>query len=120
MSRERVIALLWVVLMAGGMWLSATHVVVHSELSDLLPEGTTATQRLLLTQVRSGLAGRLMLLALEGGSQDELAQVSRELSERLRAERTFCARRKRGAGLDAARTEHRVSGTVSLESPGRT
>ena len=89
MNRERVIALLWVLLMAGGMWLSATHVSVHSELSDLLPEGTTATQRLLLTQVRSGLAGRLMLLALEGGSQDEMAEVSRELGERLRASGRF-------------------------------
>ena len=60
MNRNRSIPLLWVLLMAGGMWLSAMHVSVHSELSDLLPEGTTRTQGLLLTQVRSGLAGRLM------------------------------------------------------------
>ena len=99
MNRERVIALLWVLLMAGGMWLSATHVFVHSELSDLLPEGTTATQRLLLTQVRSGLAGRLMLLALEGGSQDEMAQVSRELSERLRASGRFALVENGAQGL---------------------
>ena len=43
MNRNLSIPLLWVLLMAGGMWLSATHVSVHSELSDLLPEGTTAT-----------------------------------------------------------------------------
>ena len=60
MSRMRAIALLWVVLMGGGLWLSATRVIVHSELSDLLPEGTTATQRLLLNQARSGLAGRIV------------------------------------------------------------
>lgn len=89
MSRTSVIPLLWILLMAGGMWLSATHVAVHSELGDLLPEGTTATQRLLLTQVRSGLAGRLVLLALEGGNPDELAQASREFGERLRASEHF-------------------------------
>lgn len=89
MSHKYVIPLLWVLFMAGGMWLSATHVAVHSELGDLLPEGTTATQRLLLTQVRSGLAGRLVLLALEGGNPDELAQASREFSERLRVSGHF-------------------------------
>ena len=89
MSRPRAIRLLWVLLMGGGMWLSVTQVVVHSELSDLLPEGTTATQRLLLNQARSGLAGRILLLALEGGNPDELAQVSRAFSERLRANEHF-------------------------------
>jgi predicted exporter len=85
MSRKHAIALLWVLLMAGGMWLSATQVAIHSELADLLPEGTTATQRLLLNQARSGLAGRLLLLAVEGGDIDALAEASRELTERLRA-----------------------------------
>jgi predicted exporter len=89
MSRPRAIALLWVVLMGGGLWWSATRVIVHSELSDLLPEGTTATQRLLLNQARSGLAGRILLLALEGGNPDELAQASRAFSERLRANEHF-------------------------------
>ena len=83
MSRKHSIALLWVLMMAGGFWLSATQVAVHSELGDLLPEGTSATQRLLLSQVRSGLAGRLLLLALEGGNPDELAQVSRDFADRL-------------------------------------
>lgn len=76
---------LWVLAMACGLWLAATRVSVHSELADLLPEGTTATQRLLLTQVRTGVAGRLMLLAIEGGEPDVLAQASREFGLRLRA-----------------------------------
>ena len=99
MNRKLSVPLLWVLLMAGGMWLSATLVSVHSELSDLLPEGTTATQRLLLTQVRSGPAGRLMLLALEGGGPDEMAQVSRELSERLRASGRFALVENGAQGL---------------------
>ncbi|HKY72145.1 MAG TPA: MMPL family transporter [Nitrospira sp.] len=89
MSRSTSIVLLWLLLMSGGLWLSATQVAIHSELGDLLPEGTTATQRLLMTQVRNGLAGRLVLLAIEGGTSDDLAQTSRELRERLRASGDF-------------------------------
>ena len=85
MSRKQAIALLGALVMASGIWISATGVAVRSELADLLPEGTTPTQRLLLTQVRSGLAGRLILLALEGGTSDQLARASAEFSERLRA-----------------------------------
>lgn len=76
--------LVWIVLITGALWFTATHLSVHSELSDLLPEGTTATQRLLLTQVRSGLAARLMLLAIEGSHPDELARLSKGLAEGLR------------------------------------
>lgn len=76
--------LVWVALTAGALWFIATSLSVHSELGDLLPEGTTATQRLLLTQVRSGLAGRLMLLAIEGAEPDELARLSQALGEGLR------------------------------------
>ncbi len=89
MSRKYGVAILWALSMACGLWLVATRVAVHSELGDLLPEGTTATQRLLLKQVRSGIAGRLMLLAIEGGNPDDLAQASKELSERLRASGHF-------------------------------
>ncbi len=76
--------LAWVVLITGALWVTAIRLSVHSELGDLLPEGTTATQRVLLTQVRSGLAGRLMLLAIEGSHQDELARLSKALGEGLR------------------------------------
>jgi predicted exporter len=85
--------------MALGLWLSATRVTVHSELADLLPEGTTPTQRLLLTQVRTGLAGRLILLALEGGDSDQLARASREFSERLRASAHFALVENGGQAL---------------------
>lgn len=76
--------LAWVVLITGALWVTAIRLSVHSELGDLLPEGTTATQRVLLTQVRSGLAGRLMLLAIEGSHPDELARLSKALGDGLR------------------------------------
>ncbi|MGA6827262.1 MMPL family transporter [Nitrospira sp. NS4] len=84
MNAARWPILAWLVLMAGALWLTTTRLSVHSELGDLLPEGTSATQRLLLTQVRSGLAGRMLLLAIEGADPDELARLSTALSGQLR------------------------------------
>src|SRR5512132_2874275 len=89
MSRSYGVVFLWAVAMAGGLWLIATRVSVHSELGDLLPEGTTATQRILLTQVRSGVTGRLLLLAIEGGTPDELARASQDLAARLHSSEHF-------------------------------
>jgi predicted exporter len=72
--------------MAWGVWFAATRLSIHSDLGDLLPEGSTTTQRLLLTQVRTGLSGRLILVALEGAEPDELARLSKLLGEALRAD----------------------------------
>jgi predicted exporter len=71
--------------MACGAWVVANRLSVHNELGDLLPEGSTMTQRVLLAQVRTGLSGRLLLLALEGAPPDELAGLSKRLGEALRA-----------------------------------
>lgn len=83
-SRWWVVAL-WLGIMACGVWFTATRLSIHNELGDLLPEGSTATQRLLLTQVRTGLSGRLILIAMEGSSPDELARLSQALGDTLRA-----------------------------------
>lgn len=86
MTARRWVPALWLVVMACGIWYAATRLSIHNDLGDLLPEGSTETQRLLLTQVRKGLSGRLILLALEGAPADELAGLSRSLAESLRAD----------------------------------
>jgi len=80
---------LWFLAMAGGIWFSVTHLSIHNELGDLLPQGSTATQRLLLSQVRTGLSGRLILLALEGENPDELSRISKALGDTLRESDAF-------------------------------
>ena len=89
MKHARLVILGWSLLMVCGIWLTATTVSVHNELGDLLPEGSTASQRLLLSQVRTGLAGRLILLAIEGDNQNELASVSKALGDSLRSSNLF-------------------------------
>ena len=86
MTVRRWVPALWLVMMACGLWYIVTQLSIHSDLGDLLPEGSTATQRLLLNQVRKGLSGRLILLALEGAPSDELAGLSRSLAESLRTD----------------------------------
>ncbi|MBH0193141.1 MAG: MMPL family transporter, partial [Nitrospira sp.] len=89
MSGRRWVPALWLAIMACGLWFVSTRLSIHSELGDLLPEGSTATQRLLLSQVRTGLSGRLILLAMEGAPPDELATISVALGESLRADGRF-------------------------------
>lgn len=81
------VPVLWLAVIGCGAWFTTTRLSIHNELGDLLPQGATSTQSLLLSQVRSGLSGRLILLALEGGNPDELADMSKLLGESLRGRR---------------------------------
>ncbi len=85
MSQRWWVPALWMIALVGGIWFAATKLSIHSELGDLFPQGSTQTQRLLLTQVRTGLSGRLILLALEGENAEELTRLSKLLGESLRA-----------------------------------
>ena len=86
MNGRRWVPALWLAVMISALWFASTRLSIHSELGDLLPEGSTPTQRLLLSQVRTGLSGRLILLAVEGAPPDELAAISMVLGESLRAD----------------------------------
>src|SRR4029078_7109074 len=70
-------------------WFVAMGVHVETELSRLLPEGATPTERLLLTELRTGVSGRLMLIALEGEDPDVLARASTQLSTWMRKSGAF-------------------------------
>ncbi len=89
MTASRMVVLVWALLMAVGVWLVVTQVSVHSELGDLLPEGSTDTQRLLLSQVRTGLAGRLILIAIQGDDSETRAALSKKLGKALRQSGLF-------------------------------
>ena len=72
-----------------GAWFGATRVHVETELSRLLPGGATPTERLLLTELRTGASGRLILMALEGGDADLLAGASTQLAAWMRGSGAF-------------------------------
>src|SRR5437660_11151842 len=67
------------------------HASYTADLSAFLPRSPTATQQLLIEQLRSGPAARLLLLAIEGGSGAERSQLPADLARRLRADPAFVA-----------------------------
>src|ERR1700752_1909657 len=79
----------------AGLAIIAAAIVARAtytaDLSAFLPSSPTATQQLLIEQLRSGPAARLILLAIEGGNVGERALVSAELAGRLRSDPVFVA-----------------------------
>jgi predicted exporter len=87
--RSWVTLLLWCMTVGFGVWFVATRGHVESDLSRLLPEGVSPTERLLLTELRTGAAGRLILMALEGQDADRLAGASKQLAAWMRDNEAF-------------------------------
>ena len=77
---------LLVALCAG--WL-VRHLSIGTDLTVFLPPSTAPLQRILVAQLRDGVAARLMLIGLEGDDTPALARASRELAKRLRASGKF-------------------------------
>jgi predicted exporter len=76
--------LVWVVLA-----LIAAIVVARAryttDLSAFLPKSPTATQRLLVDQLRDGLASRLIIVAIDGADSQTRARVSVAMANSLRS-----------------------------------
>jgi len=85
--------------LATAVWVAlvvaATVVVVFAhyttDLSAFLPRSPTATQRLLVDQLREGIASRLILVGIEGADSAERARISMTMARRLRADPQFVA-----------------------------
>ena len=60
-----------------------------ADLSAFMPRSPTPEQRLLMNQLRDGLASRLILVGIEGADAPTRARLSREMAGRLRTNTTF-------------------------------
>ena len=60
-----------------------------ADLSAFLPRAPTEEQQLLVDQLKSGIASRLILIGIEGGTAAQRGQASRALAARLRADPQF-------------------------------
>jgi predicted exporter len=80
--------LVWAVLAVGAIFVVA-RARYTTDLSAFLPRSPTATQRLLVDQLREGLASRLVIVAIEGADSPARARISREMARRLRADPEF-------------------------------
>jgi predicted exporter len=60
-----------------------------ADMSAFLPEAATPAQRLLVGELREGVASRLLLLGIENAAPEELAALSRALATRLQGRPEF-------------------------------
>lgn len=84
----RTATLLWGLLgvVAAGIVARASYT---ADLSAFLPRRASATQRLLVDQLRSGPAAHLIFAAIEGADAPTRAQISTQLAQRLRSDPAF-------------------------------
>jgi predicted exporter len=102
-KRPRLAVAIWLlVLMVSGWQLTRTRVV--ADLGAFLPPSASPAQQLLLEQMRSGVASRLLLVALGGADAERLAQASHSMAAKLRASGLFASVQNGGdEGLRADR-----------------
>ncbi len=121
-SRTALIA--WLAIVAASAWWTARHVAFTADLTAFLPASSGRLERLLVEQLREGVASRTMLIAVEGGAPPELARLSRELARALAADRRFdyvtngAAEFTQGARELGMRHRYLLSPTVSAERFG--
>lgn len=60
-----------------------------TDLSAFLPRSPTPTQRLLVDQLREGIASRLILIGIEGADPAQRARISLQMGRQLRADPQF-------------------------------
>ncbi len=90
MDKSRFLALtLWAILMALALsWLIAT-VPIRSDLSSFLPAGGGPIEKVLQQKLREGVASRLILIGINGGSLQQRIDASRQLRQRLLKQPAF-------------------------------
>lgn len=85
--------------LAGGIWLLLVLLAgvlvararYSADLSAFLPSSPTATQRLLVDQLREGLTSRLILGQISGGDEAARAAVSKNMAAQLKDDPRFLA-----------------------------
>ncbi|MCC2643411.1 MAG: conserved rane protein of unknown function, partial [Nitrospira sp.] len=82
-SGVRPAVILWIALLviSGGV---VARMTVTTDLTALLPRSADRMQELLVTQLRDGVAARLILIRLEGAAPELLAEASRNITRQLR------------------------------------
>ena len=84
--RRALVVWLACVVAAVGLTARATYV---ADLSAFLPSTPTAEQAVLLDQLRSGVAARLVLIGIEGGTPQARGEASLQLARTLRQSGAF-------------------------------
>ena len=88
MKRRGAAIVVWALLL-GVAALIVVRARYSADLSAFLPRAPTPSQRLLVEQLRQGVASRLIIVAIQGADEASRARLSKALAQRLRAEPRF-------------------------------
>lgn len=82
--------LIWILLLfvSGGI---VTNMTMTTDLTALLPRSADHRQELLVSQLRDGVAARLILIGLSGAEPEALAQASKTMARTLRETGLFAS-----------------------------
>src|SRR5258706_11101518 len=111
--------LIWALLLACSGWI-ANRTAVVTDVTAFLPGPATRTQALLATQLRDGVAARLILIGIEAPSVDQAAraaQITHRLAGALAADSQF-ALSTDGSDAAFARERDQLFAARYLLSPG--
>ena len=86
--QTRLAIVLWLAFLAVSAWI-VSRASFTADLSAFLPRTPTQEQQLLVEQLKSGIASRLILIGIDGGDAAARARASRALAARLRADPRF-------------------------------
>lgn len=89
MNARRTILALWCLALALAAWIVFARTTISADLVAFLPRSATPTQQLLVDQLRDGVASRLVLFGIEGGTAEQRADASRAFAQRLQASGHF-------------------------------
>ena len=89
-GRRTAAALVWMGLLALAVWVLA-RARYSADLSAFLPEAPSGAQRLLVEQLKQGVASRLIIVAIQGADEKTRTQLSQAMAARLRADPEFLA-----------------------------
>jgi predicted exporter len=88
-SRGGVIVLWALLIAAAGVIIARAR--YSADLSAFLPRAPTPGERLLVEQLRQGVASRLIIIAIQGADEKRRARLSQALARRLRSQAQFTA-----------------------------
>jgi predicted exporter len=87
-ARPRLAIILWLTaLLGGGIVIALTR--FSADMSAFLPRSPSAAQQVLVEQVKSGVASRLILIGLANAPAPTLAALSQALAKELRSDPAF-------------------------------
>ncbi len=85
-AKRRLPVILWLAgVIAAVIIVAQTH--FSADMSAFLPRSPSPAQQILVDQMQSGVASRLLLIGIENAPEPRLAALSKEFGRRLRADR---------------------------------